>query len=116
LEIGGSKQFLATHGFNVTTFTYPYNEGSNNVIVVNLVAKYYYMARSGTEPLMFLHCNGFKKHPQKDCRTYSPDGELNYVYRYTVRSLSIDEGKIKNYFNKAAIFADFIKIVNNQSK
>ena len=116
LEIGGSKQCLANHGFNVTTFAYPYNEGSNNVTVVNLVAKYYYIARSGSEPLMFLHCNGFAKHPQKDCRTYSPDGKLTYANRYAVRSLSFDVDEIKNLFSNAAIFADFVKIVNSQSK
>ncbi|MGC1929469.1 MAG: polysaccharide deacetylase family protein [Candidatus Nitrosopolaris sp.] len=37
-QIGGSKQCLASHGYNVTTFAYPYNEGSNNATVVNIVA------------------------------------------------------------------------------
>jgi peptidoglycan/xylan/chitin deacetylase (PgdA/CDA1 family) len=115
-EIGGSKQCLANHGYQATTFAYPYNEGSNNATVVNVVAKYYSMARSGTEPLMFLHCNGYKKQPQKDCRTYLPDGKLTYANRYAVRSLSFDVDEIKNSFNNAAIFADFIKVVNSQSK
>jgi peptidoglycan/xylan/chitin deacetylase (PgdA/CDA1 family) len=115
-EIGGSKQCLANHGYHAISFAYPYNEGSNNATVVNLVAKYYNMARSGTEPLMFLHCNGYKKSPQKDCRTYSPDGKLTYANRYAVRSLSFDVDEIKNSFNNAAIFADFIKVVNSQSK
>jgi peptidoglycan/xylan/chitin deacetylase (PgdA/CDA1 family) len=69
-EIGGSKQCLASHGYNSTIFAYPYNEGSNNPVVVNTVAKYYDMARSGTDSLMFLDCKGFMKHPQTDCRTY----------------------------------------------
>jgi peptidoglycan/xylan/chitin deacetylase (PgdA/CDA1 family) len=116
LEIGGSKQCIANHGYNVTTFAYPYNEGSNNATVVNLVAKYYYMARSGTEPLMFLHCNGYKKTPQKDCGTYSSDGKLTYANRYAVRSLSFDVDEIKDSFNNAAIFADFVKVVNSQNK
>ena len=115
-EIGGSKQCLANHGYQATTFAYPYNEGSNNATVVNVVAKYYNMARSGTEPLMFLHCNGYKKQPQKDCRTYLPDGKLTYANRYAVRSLSFDVDEIKNSFNNAAISADFIKVVNSQSK
>jgi len=115
-EIGGSKQCLASHGYHVTTFAYPYNEGSNNATVVDLVAKYYNMARSGTEPLMFLHCNGYRKSPQKDCRTYLPDGKLTYANRYAIRSLSFDVNEIKDSFNDAAIFADFIKVVNSQSK
>ena len=45
---------------------------------------------SGTEPLMFLDCNGFKNHPQTDCRTYFPDGKLTYANRYAIRSLSFD--------------------------
>jgi hypothetical protein len=53
-EIGGSKQCLASHGYTSTLFAYPYNEGSNNPIVVTTVAKYYDMARSGAAPLMFL--------------------------------------------------------------
>jgi len=113
-EIGGSKQCLASHGYNSTIFAYPYNEGSNNPTVVNTVAKYYDMARSGTEPLMFLNCAGFKKNPQTDCRTYSHDGKLNYANKYAARSLSFDVVEIKNSFNNAAIFSDFLKIVNSQ--
>ncbi len=115
-EIGGSKQCLASHGYNSPIFAYPYNEGSNNPTVVNTVAKYYDMARSGTEPLMFLDCTGFKKNPQTDCRTYSPDGKLNYANKYAARSLSFDVVEIKDSFNNAAIFSDFVKIVNSQIK
>jgi peptidoglycan/xylan/chitin deacetylase (PgdA/CDA1 family) len=115
-EIGGSKQCLASHGYNSPIFAYPYNEGSNNPTVVNTVAKYYDMARSGTEPLMFLDCAGFKKNPQTDCRTYSPDGKLNYANKYAARSLSFDVVEIKDSFNNAAIFSDFVKIVNSQIK
>ncbi|MFZ0513563.1 MAG: polysaccharide deacetylase family protein, partial [Candidatus Nitrosopolaris sp.] len=57
-QIGGSKQCLASHGYNSTIFAYPYNSGSNNPAVVNTVAKYYNIGRSGTAPLMFLNCNG----------------------------------------------------------
>ena len=87
-EIGGSKQCLATHGYNSTIFAYPYNLGSNDPAVVNTVAKYYNIGRSGTAPLMFLNFIGFNKHPQTDCRTYGPNGELNYANRYVARSLS----------------------------
>jgi peptidoglycan/xylan/chitin deacetylase (PgdA/CDA1 family) len=47
-EIGGSKQCLATHGYNSTIFAYPYDLGSNNPAVVNTVAKYYNIGRSGS--------------------------------------------------------------------
>ena len=114
-EIGGSKQCLASHGYNSTIFAYPYNSGSNNPAVVNTVAKYYNIGRSGTAPLMFLNCNGFKKHPQTDCRTYGPNGELNYANRYTARSLSLDIVEIKDSFNNTKIFSDFVKLVNSQN-
>jgi peptidoglycan/xylan/chitin deacetylase (PgdA/CDA1 family) len=114
-EIGGSKQCLASNGYNATIFAYPYNEGSNNATVVNLVAKYYNMARSGTEQLMFLDCKGFTKHPQADCRTYTPDGKLTYANRYAIRSLSFDVLEIKDSFDNATMFSDFTKIVNSQN-
>jgi hypothetical protein len=115
-EIAGSKQCLASHGYNTTSFAYPYDEGADNVTVVNTVAKYYDLARTGSEPLMFLNCNGFKNHPQTDCRTHLPDGTLTYANKYTVRSLSFDRYEIKDLFNNSSIFSDFVKIVNSQSK
>jgi peptidoglycan/xylan/chitin deacetylase (PgdA/CDA1 family) len=116
-EIGGSKQCLASHGYNATIFAYPYNEGSNNPVVVNTVAKYYDMARSGTDPLMFLDCKGFVKHPppQTDCRTYTPNGKLTYANRYAIRSLSFDILEIKDSFDNASMFSDFVKTVNSQN-
>ena len=45
-EIAGSKQCLTNHGYNVTSFAYPYDEGADNVTVVNTVAKNYELARS----------------------------------------------------------------------
>ena len=79
------------------------------------VAKYYNIGRSGTAPLMFLNCIGFKRHPQTDCRTYGPNGELNYANRYVARSLSSDIVEIKDSFNSTKMFSDFVKVVNNQS-
>jgi peptidoglycan/xylan/chitin deacetylase (PgdA/CDA1 family) len=115
-EIAGSKQCLANHGYNTTSFAYPYDEGADNVTVVNTVAKNYELARSGSEPLMYLKCNGFKNHPQTDCRTHLPDGTLTYANRYVIRSLSFDRYEIKDLFNNSTIFSDFVKIVNSQVK
>jgi peptidoglycan/xylan/chitin deacetylase (PgdA/CDA1 family) len=114
-EIGGSKQCLASHGYNATIFAYPYNEGSDNPVVVNTVAKYYDMARSGTEPLMFLDCKGFTKHPQTDCRTFTTNGKLTYANRYAIRSLSFDIIEIKDAFDNTTLFSDFVKTVNSQN-
>ena len=65
---------------------------------------------------MFLHCNGFKNHPQTDYRIFLPDGKLTYANRYAIRSLSFDRYEIKDLFNNSSIFSDFVKIVNNQIK
>ena len=62
-EIGGSKQCLANHGVNATIFGYPLNLGSDDPTIVNVVSKYYYLARSGSTPLMFLDCKGYTKQP-----------------------------------------------------
>ncbi|HYA82495.1 MAG TPA: hypothetical protein VEH06_03465 [Candidatus Bathyarchaeia archaeon] len=83
--------------------------------MVNTVAKYYNIGRSGTAPLMFLNCNGFRKDPQTDCRTYGPDGKLNYANRYEARSLSFDIIEIKDSFDNTKIFSDFVKLANSQS-
>ncbi|MGA9148930.1 MAG: polysaccharide deacetylase family protein, partial [Candidatus Nitrosopolaris sp.] len=114
-EIGGSKQCLATHGYNSTIFAYPYNSGSTVPAVIGTVARYYNIGRSGTAPLMFLDCNGFRNHPQTDCRTYTSNGELNYATRYTARSLSFDLIEIKDSFDNTKIFSDFVNLVNSPS-
>ncbi|HXX97763.1 MAG TPA: hypothetical protein VEL11_11685 [Candidatus Bathyarchaeia archaeon] len=64
---------------------------------------------------MFLNCNGFRNHPQTDCRTYGANGELNFANRYVARSLFFDIVEIKDSFNNTKIFSDFAKIVNSQS-
>jgi hypothetical protein len=60
--------------------------GSDNPKIVNVVAKYYNLARSGSAPLMFLNCSGYAKDKQTDCRTYSNSGRLTQVNRYDVKS------------------------------
>ena len=50
---------------------------------------------------------------QTDCRTYGPNGKLNYENRYEARSLSFDVIEIKDSFNNTKIFYD-LKIVNGQ--
>jgi peptidoglycan/xylan/chitin deacetylase (PgdA/CDA1 family) len=114
-EVGGSKQCLANHGYNATIFAYPYNEGANNPNVVKTVAKYYDLARTGTEPLMFLNCQGFKGDSQTDCRTYTSDGKLTHANRYLIRSLSFDVNEINDAFDNATIYSDFVKLVNSQN-
>jgi len=92
-QIGGAKQCFLDHGVNTPIFAYPYSQGWDNPAVVNTVAKYYDLARTDTGfPVTFLHCDGWKAHPQTDCRTYSSGssgsdlGTLTFANRYSIKS------------------------------
>jgi hypothetical protein len=114
--IGGSKQCFLNHGYNTTIFGYPVKSGSNMSSVVNIVAKYYSLARTGSDSLMYLHCNGYKEDShQTDCRTYSADGKLTYANRYDIRSKSFDH--ISNSYiayTPTQLFQQFVQRVNSQ--
>lgn len=115
-EIGYSKQCLADHGFDTTIFAYPKGLGSDNETVVNVVSKYYDLARSGTERLFFLDCNGYEgRPPQTDCRTYASDGSLNYANRYDIRKFSLThiDGNIN--LDESQMFDKFVKKITSQT-
>lgn len=129
-EIGGSKQCLLNHGINSTVFAYPASSGGYNSTVVNVVAKYYNLARVGDAPLAFLHCNGYKKDKTSNCLPFDKNGTLKYENRYDIRNWS-DRPKIEQsnqtdhiaatiptnttvYYN-GQMFDQFIKEVNLQS-
>ena len=115
-EVGGSKQCLLDHGINTSSFAYPFNAGSDEASVIDVVAKYYDIARTGTEPLMYLHCDGFKeKSSQTDCRTYSNDGELNFANRYSIIGWSHDAERRDNSYDDSGMFNRFVEVVNSQS-
>jgi peptidoglycan/xylan/chitin deacetylase (PgdA/CDA1 family) len=114
-EIGGSKQCFAKHGYNTTIFGYPFNLGSDKPSVVNLVAKYYNLGRSGTDRLMFLNCIGFKKDTQTDCRTYLPNGKLTHANRYDIRSSSFYHVNNRHNFTPPEMYHVFLQIVNGQA-
>src|SRR2546428_4534515 len=127
-QIGQSKQCFLSHGFTTPIFAYPYSEGSNNITVVKVVANNYDLARTDSGyPLTFLHCNGFKNHPQTDCKTYSGNGKkLTFDNRYSIKSwthrhidgsYSSEEGAcagICHSFNNAQMLQKFIVDVNSQ--
>jgi peptidoglycan/xylan/chitin deacetylase (PgdA/CDA1 family) len=117
-EIGYAKQCLADHSFDTTIFAYPKNLGSNNDTVVNVVSKYYDLARTGTEPLFFLDCSGYEGHPpQTDCRTYASDGSLNYANRYNIKSFGFSHIDYTSNINldESQMFDRFVQKVNSQT-
>jgi len=116
-EIGGSKQCLFDHGINTTIFAYPASTGSENATIINIVSKYYDLARSGDAPLAFLHCNGYKK--TNDCIPFK-NGKVKYENRYDIKNWS-DRPKAQGTnqdampMNNTQMFSQFIKEVNLQS-
>jgi peptidoglycan/xylan/chitin deacetylase (PgdA/CDA1 family) len=119
-EVGDSKQCLLDHGINNTTsLAYPFNGGSDEASVIDIVAKYYDIARtarSAPEPIMFLHCDGFKEESsQTDCRTYSSDGELTFANRYSIIGWSHDADRFKYSYDDSGMFNRFVEVVNSPS-
>jgi peptidoglycan/xylan/chitin deacetylase (PgdA/CDA1 family) len=116
-EISGSKQCLFDHGINTTIFAYPASTGSENATIINIVSKYYDLARSGDAPLAFLHCNGYKK--TNDCIPFK-NGKVKYENRYDIKNWS-DRPKAQGTnqdampMNNTQMFSQFIKEVNLQS-
>ena len=119
-EIGGSKQCLLNHGFNPTIFAYPASSGGRNSTIVNVVAKYYDLARVGDAPMAFLHCNGYKKENDNNCLPYNKNGTLTYENRYDIVNWS-DRPKAQGTnqdalpMNNMQMFSQFIQEVNLQS-
>jgi hypothetical protein len=115
-EIGQSKQCLTAHGVsNVTVFATPHGKGSDNVTVVNSIAKYYDFAINGFSNLMFLRCDGYKKYSrQTDCRTFDNNGKLTYANRFVIREWSHNAQDADYLHNDSKIFRKFIKEVNSQ--
>jgi hypothetical protein len=112
-EIGGSKQCLANHGVNATIFGYPLNLGADKPSIVNVVAKYYNLARSGSAPLMFLNCNGYVKQAQSDCSTYSANGKLTYANRFDIRSDSFRHVDSNHNYSPSQEYTQFIQRMNS---
>ncbi|MDQ3839662.1 MAG: polysaccharide deacetylase family protein, partial [Thermoproteota archaeon] len=79
-EVSGSKQCLIDNGIkDINYFSYPKNEGSADKAVIETVSQHYDLAKTANDPLMYLHCDGFKESTQTDCKTYTEDGELTFV-------------------------------------
>jgi len=63
---------------------------------------------------MFLDCKGYSNHPQTDCRTYTPDGKLNYANRYDIRCQSFFHISSGTNFSPAEMFQKFVQRLNSQ--
>lgn len=142
-EISQSKQCLLDKGIDSSIFAYPRASSSDNSTVVNEVAKYYDLARTGFSPNTFLKCDGWKQNSsQKDCRTYFDNGTMTFANQYSLRGWmhervlndnyrfennSMGNDNFNNYnqsgdyygnYSKdnSRTFNNFIKVVNSQEK
>ena len=84
-------------------------------LIVDIVSKYYNLARTGNDPLTFLHCDTYKNHPQTDCKTYTDSGGLTFANRYSVRSWTHDTVGIQDGFNDNETYNKFIEEVHSQN-
>ena len=116
-EVAQSKKCFEDHGINATTFAYPFNEGSSDKNVINIIAKYYDLARTASSPITFLRCDGLKEiSNQDDCLQTSKKDGLTYANRYSIRGWSHDMSRLVNSYTDEELFDRFVKVVNSQSK
>ena len=113
-EVSESKQCLRDNGIeDVNYFSYPKNEGSADKVVVETVSQYYDLARTGNDPLMYLHCDGFTESTQTDCRTYTEDGELTFINRYSIMGWSHDSDRMRDSLDDPQTLQMFIEVMNS---
>ena len=125
-EIIESKRCLQKKGFNVTSFSFPYNDGDNNKDILKIIADNYYTARTASEPLMLFQCKSENVENDDDdkyenqCHQYSTDNNKNELQsnfkRYTITGLSHEAYKKSGEYSDDEMFEQFIEIVESQTK
>ena len=124
-EIIQSKRCLQENGFNVTSFSFPYNDGDNNKNILKIIADNYYIARTASEPLMLFQCRSENvedddKYENQCHHQYSTENNENELQsdfkRYTLTGLSHDAYKKLGGYSDEEMFEQFIEIVESQTK
>jgi peptidoglycan/xylan/chitin deacetylase (PgdA/CDA1 family) len=127
-EIIESKRCLQENGFNVTSFSFPYNDGDNKSII-KIIADNYYIARTASEPLMLFQCRSENvedddddddKYENQCHHQYSTENNENELQsdfkRYTLTGLSHEAYKKSGGYSDEEMFEQFIEIVESQTK
>jgi peptidoglycan/xylan/chitin deacetylase (PgdA/CDA1 family) len=127
-EIIQSKICLQENGFNVTSFSFPYNDGDNNKNILKIIDDNYYIARTASEPLMFFQCRGEEEGfgiedeeiYENQCDKHSTENKENELQsdftRYTLTGLSHESYKKSGGYSEEEMFEQFIEIVESQAK
>ena len=114
-ETDESRRCSANHGVNATIFANPHGDQWNNSTVINVIARYYNFADNGFAPLIFLHCDGYKKYSsQTDCRTYFDNRTLTYANRYSTKEWSHNNADKLYSYNDTKVFNRFVQELNSQ--
>jgi peptidoglycan/xylan/chitin deacetylase (PgdA/CDA1 family) len=100
-EVAQSKQCLLDQGINPKSFAYPFNGGSDDSNVLNIVASHYDLARTATGPLTFLSCGD-----DSECTTN----------KYSIMGWSHDSEKKNNAYNDQQMLDRFVQVVNSQNE
>ena len=127
-EIIQSKICLQENGFNVTSFSFPYNDGDNNKNILKIIDDNYYIARTASEPLMFFQCRGEEEGfgiedeeiYENQCDKHSTENKENKLQsdftRYILTGLSHESYKKSGGYSDEEMFEQFIEIVESQTK
>jgi len=114
-EVGQSKKCLQDHGIEATSFAYPFNDGSYDKNILDMVSKYYEIARTGNDPITYLRCDGLKEQSnQTQCRINTHS--LRYANIPTTSGWSHDFSRMSYSFGDLELFEKFIQVVNAQDK
>ena len=116
-EVRQSKQCLRDHNINSTIFANPFSSGWNNSTVINTVARYYDLDRSGYDQLTYLKCDGWQDiSNQTDCKTYFNNGSLTYANRFSLRAWDHNDYDRRYEHNATKILPEFIAEIQMQAK
>ena len=96
-EIIESKRCLQENGFNVTSFSFPYNDGDNNKNILKIITENYYIARTASEPLMLFQCRS------ENVENFVEDYDNKYENQYHKYSTENNENEFQSYFKRYTI-------------
>jgi peptidoglycan/xylan/chitin deacetylase (PgdA/CDA1 family) len=105
-EVGQSKQCLADHGIDSSVFAYPFASGANDPSVVDIVSKYYDIARTGGSKIELLH--------PADRYSISAINHASKIQQQQPQQVSLNDNPTS--LSSSSSLDNFIQIVNSESK
>jgi peptidoglycan/xylan/chitin deacetylase (PgdA/CDA1 family) len=123
-EIIESKRCLQENGFDVTSFSFPYNDGDDNKNILKTVADNYYIARTASEPLMIFECRDvqmesfvdYNNKYENGCDQTIKNHKDKFFKEYRITGLSHEAYKNGGGYSDKEMYNHFIDIVESQTK